>query len=359
MNFLLVLKKNRIPLICLLIATVALIYKKAGATNPVAYHEQEVTYENAKEAVTLSGTLTTPLGKGPFPAALLIHGYGAQTRDDEILGHKVFYVLADHLTRQGLAVLRFDKRGVGKSTGCYEIATSEDFASDVLAGIEFLKTQPQINHSHIGLIGHSEGGLIAPMAASKSNDVAFIVMLAAPAVNGEELLYEQGELILRSTGASAEEIAKDRLLREHLFAIVKQESDKEKAQIQIQEILAKEVTPEKMNELRSEIALLNTSWCRFFLTYDPAKTLSEINIPLLALNGTCDVQVSARQNLPVIAKALENNTACTIVELPSINHLFQTCTTGALSEYGQIEETIAPTVLNTISSWILEQTVPR
>ncbi|NGX31812.1 MAG: Esterase EstD [Chlamydiae bacterium] len=322
---------------------------------PYPYIEEEVSYENKVAGITLSGTLTLPCSKRTFPVVLLIAGSGPNDRDETILGHKPFLVLADHLTRNGIAVLRVDKRGVGKSTGNYDEATTEDFSSDVLAGIEYLKTRKEINFKQIGLIGHSEGGIIAPMIAAKSKDVAFIVMMAGCGVNGEKILYEQGLLIQRALGKSEDEIAKYKQFQEQMFSIVKQESNLEMAEAQLLEIM------KNQSEDLPAAKFINSQWFRDFLIYEPTSALKLVKIPVLALNGELDLQVSPKQNLPIIKKALKEggNKDYTIVQFPQLNHLFQTSKTGSISEYVKIEETIAPKVLNTISEWILDRTVKK
>src|SRR5215468_7170224 len=192
---------------------------------PFPYDEEEVSYENKGDGVKLAGTLTLPRGKASSPSVILITGSGPQNRNEELLGHKPFLVLADYLTRRGVAVLRVDDRGVGGSTGAVSTSTSENFAADALAGIEFLKGHKGIDAKRIGLIGHSEGGLIAPMVASQSNDVAFIVLLAGPGLPGEDILLAQGALILKASGAGPEALAKQRATQEMMFAVLKQEKD--------------------------------------------------------------------------------------------------------------------------------------
>ncbi|HZS10056.1 MAG TPA: alpha/beta hydrolase [Blastocatellia bacterium] len=337
---------------------------------PYPYNEEEVSYENkAAAGVKLAGTLTLPRSPGPFPVVLLITGSGPQDRNEALLGHKPFLVLADHLTRQGIAVLRVDDRGVGKSTGRFGDATSEDFAGDALAGVEYLKTRREINPKQIGLIGHSEGGLIAPMVAAKSKDVAFIVLMAGPGVTGEEILYAQGSLIARAAGAAEPEIAKNRKLQEQMFAIVKQEKDPAAAEKKLREaadaVLAglteeqKKAASAKPAAIEAQIKSVNSPWFRYFLTYDPRPALKAVTVPVLALNGELDLQVPPKQNLPVIAKALEEggNRDFKTVELPKLNHLFQTAKTGSVAEYTKIEETISPAALTVMSEWIIERTI--
>lgn len=334
---------------------------------PFPYTEEHISYDNLKAGVTLSGTLTLPTSKGPFPVVLLIAGSGPIDRDETVFGHKPFLVLADYLTRQGIAVLRFDKRGCGKSTGNYDKATSQDFSDDVLAGIAYIKSRQEVNSNQIGLIGHSEGGIIAPMVAAKSKDVAFVVLMAGTGVNGEEILYEQCALIQRAVGATEDTINQCRKFQEQMFTLVKTEPDPQIAAEQMQEIAKnykatlletqEKVTLEHLERLAARV---NTDWFRYYLTFDPSTTLKQVRVPVLVLNGELDLQVSSKQNLLVISKILEEsgNKDFTIVELPKLNHFFQTCETGSIAEYAKIEETISPSVLNLITEWVLERTVP-
>jgi len=331
---------------------------------PYPYNEEEVSYENKRDGVRLAGTLTLPRGKASFPAVILITGSGPQNRNEELLGHKPFLVLADYLTRQGIAVLRVDDRGVGGSTGSIPNSTSENFAADVLAGIEFLKGRKGINQKQIGLIGHSEGGLIAPMVAAQSNDVAFIVLLAGPGLPGEEILYLQGAAILKASGASAEVLARQRASQEMIFAIVKQEKDNAVAEKKVREGFDKQMAglseAEKAQANQSpdaQITAVLSPWFRYFLTYDPRPTLAKVKCPVLALNGENDLQAPVTENLREIEATLKaaGNKDVTIVRLPKLNHLFQTSETGSPGEYGKIEETFAPVALKTIGDWILKR----
>src|SRR5215831_13352939 len=331
---------------------------------PYPYDEEEVGYENRRDGVKLAGTLTFPRGKGPFPAVLLITGSGPQDRNESVFGHKPFLVLADYLTRQGIAVLRVDDRGIGGSTGSVPNSTSENFATDVMAGIEFLKSHKGINPKQIGLIGHSEGGLIAPMVAAQSNDVAFIVLLAGPGLPGEEILYLQGAAILKASGASAEVLARQRASQEMIFAIVKQEKDNAVAEKKVREGFDKQMAglseAEKAQANQTpdaQITAVLSPWFRYFLTYDPRPALARVKCPVLALNGENDLQVPVTENLREIEATLKaaGNKDVTIVRLPKLNHLFQPSETGSPGEYGKIEETFAPVALKTIGDWILKR----
>ncbi len=335
---------------------------------PYPYNEKEVMFENTAANVKLAGTLTTPRTKAPFPVVVLITGSGPQNRNEELLGHYPFWVLSDHLTRAGIAVLRFDDRGVGKSTGTFSTATSADFASDVLAAIAYLKTRPEINVRKMGLIGHSEGGLIAAMCAVQSKDVAFIVMMAGTGVPGDELIHAQTALLMRAEGMPETQIRGNQKNQAQMFAIVKTEQDAAVAEKKLMEIVAAAVaaappTQKKTVEatLTNQIKLYNSPWFRYFLSFDPRPTLRQVKVPVLALNGALDLQVPPQQNLTEIAKALRagGNKKAQIVELPRLNHLFQTTQTGAFSEYAKLDETISPTVLNLISEWIGKQVGKR
>jgi len=334
---------------------------------PYPYIEEELVYENKEAEITLAGTLTLPPGKGPSPVVLLISGSGPQDRNETIYNHRPFLVLADYLTRQGIAVLRVDDRGVGESTGDFSQATSEDFASDVLAGIEYLKTRKEINPEQIGLIGHSEGGLIAPMVAVKSPDVAFIVLMAGTGLTGEEILYLQGALIYRAMGVSEEEIIKNRQFNEKIFSLIKEEKDEKTIEEKLRQMFMAdwaELNDEEKSRigdpevfLKAQLQSLLSPWLKFFLTYDPKPTLSKVKCPVLAINGGKDLQVPPKENLSAIEEALVagGNKNFIIKELPGLNHLFQTAQTGLPDEYVKIEETISPVALKIISDWILEQ----
>ena len=333
---------------------------------PFPYFVEEVSYGNSE--ISLSGTLTLPKTTGPFPAVILIHGSSRLDRDETMLGHKPFLLMSDHFTRHGVAVLRFDKRGVGKSTGIYDNATIEDFCDDVAKGVEYLKSRPEIIRNQIGLVGHSEGGIVAPMLAAKSNDVAFIVQMAGTGVNGEEILCEQGILLHRADGVDEEMIAIDTQVRKIFTGIVKKETNRDVAKEQIHEVLAKflsgltenQKTWVKIHSIVTEelIKRFNSPWGHFHFSYEPSTALRHITIPTLVLNGELDLVVSPKQNLPFIDEALKEagNKDYTIIELPKLNHAFQTCVIGSWAEYEQIEETIAPSALNIMTDWILERT---
>ncbi len=326
---------------------------------PYPYTETEVTFDSKAAGVKLAGTLTAPKGDGPFPAVVLITGSGPQDRDETLMGHKPFLVIADHLTRHGIAVLRFDDRGVGKSTGEHDKATSADFAEDVAGAVAFLKTRKEIGK--IGLMGHSEGGLIAPMVAAKTADVAFIVLLAGPGLSGDEILFSQGKALIKGAGKSDEDAKTARAIQEKLFALVKKDATAEEVMTEADALVA--ALPEKdRKEFRegggkARIGILTSPWYRAFIKYDPRPTLRQVKCPVLAVNGELDIQVLPKENLAEIEKALKEgkNPDVTIKEFPKLNHLFQTAKTGMVAEYGHIEETFAPEALEAVTAWVLKR----
>jgi uncharacterized protein len=335
---------------------------------PYPYIEEEVSYENKADAVKLAGTLTLPRTKGPFPAVVLITGSGSQDRNETIAGHRPFLVLADHLTRLGIAVLRVDDRGMGGSSRGSDTATSENYVKDVLSGVEFLKHRAEIDSRQIGLIGHSEGGMIAPMAAIASKDVSFIVMMAGTGLPGDEVIQIQTDLLLKAQGAGEEGRRLTRELFAEVFGILKKKDDKATAEKQIREALAAKtaaMTEAQRKGISQMVTVIETQlqqfylseWFRFFLRYDPRPTLKQVKIPVLAINGEKDLQAAPNENLDAISAALKEggNKDFSIVRLPQLNHLFQTSQTGMPTEYGEIAETISPVALKTISDWILNR----
>jgi fermentation-respiration switch protein FrsA (DUF1100 family) len=321
---------------------------------PYPYREEEVSYNNKLQNVTLAATLTIPPGKGPFPAVVLITGSGAQDRDESLLGHKPFLVLSDYLTRHGIVVLRADDRGTAKSTGDFSTATTADFATDTEAGIAYLQTRPEVDLHKIGLIGHSEGGVIAPMIAARNKDVAFIVMMAGTGVPGDQILVAQNRAIEIAGGKTPEEAAKDGAKEREILTLIETEKDDAVLDKELKQKLTGKVGEAQIG---MQIKQITSPWFRFFLTYDPATALRKVTCPVLALNGSLDTQVPPKLNLPAIRKALEDggNKHFEVDELPGLNHLFQTAKTGAPSEYAEIEETISPLALDQMSTWILKQ----
>ena len=329
---------------------------------PYPYREEQVTFANQKAQVSFAGALTLPSGPGPFPAAILIAGSGPHDRDEDVAGHRPFLVLADHLTRKGIAVLRYDKRGIGKSTGNYDQATTEDFASDATAALDYLKSRKEINSKKIGLIGHSEGGLIAPMIASHSSDVAWIVLLAAPGLTGEQIMLLQSELILRAAGFDDGRIAKARDFNLQSYALARKERDPEGLEAKLTDLVDSTgmSTTLPPTTLKPQARMMTTAWFRFFLDYDPVPALKKTQCPVLAVNGDKDLQIASKENLSQIEKALQEggNKDFQTHEFAGLNHLFQHAPTGSPTEYGGIQETFAPEAFTFVSDWVLKHASP-
>jgi len=321
---------------------------------PYPYREEDVTYENHEAGIKLAATLTIPQGQGPFPAVVLITGSGAQDRDETMEGHKPFLVLADYLTRKGIAVLRTDDRGTAKSGGNFATATSADFATDAESGLVYLKARPEIDAHKIGIIGHSEGGGIAPMIAARNRDVAFIVIMAGFGVRGDLILPAQAVAGNEAEGMSHEAAVQTGILERQVLELIENEKDPAALRRKMHQALKDQLTAAQIEQ---NYLQMTSPRYRYFLAYDPAVELRKVRCPVLALNGSKDTQVLAGQNLPAIRKALEEggNRDFEVDEMPGLNHLFQPAKTGGLSEYRQIAITIAPEVLEKISGWILKR----
>ena len=313
---------------------------------PYPYREEDLTYENRAAGIKLGATLTLPNGTGRFPAVILITGSGQQDRDESLLGHKPFLVLADYLTRKGIAVLRSDDRGAGKSGGVFPTATNADFADDAGAAIAYLKTRREIDPTRIGLIGHSGGGIVASMVAVRRRDVAFIVSMAGPGVRGDKVIVTQVVASAEAEGVPHATAIEEGSRQRRVEDLIMQGNDDAALKEKLRPILGAKTD--------AVVPQFTTPWHREFLSYDPAPTLRKVSCPVLAMIGERDVQVLPKQNLPEIRKALQEggNKHFEVVEMPGLNHLFQTARTGAVSEYGKIEETISPSALDKIGGWI-------
>lgn len=340
---------------------------------PLPYRVQNVEISHSEESVTLSGTLTLPEGSGPYPAAVLVSGSGPQDRDESLFGHRPFLVLADYLTRAGIAVLRYDDRGVGDSSGDFADATSEDFATDAIAAVEFLTGVEGIDPDRVGIIGHSEGGIVAPMAAVRSDRVAFIVCLAGPGSPGRDLLELQTRLIMEASGVPAPLVALNLRLQSELLGRLQEAGDAEGAvEVAKRElesswgglpraaIAALGLASEVDRALEELVGSVASPWMFFFLDFDPATAFQHVEVPVLALNGTLDLQVPPEPNLRLIEEAVKRggNPNVTTMELEGLNHLFQSAETGLPSEYGRIEETMSPDALRIVSDWIHAEVPP-
>ncbi|MCH2045250.1 MAG: alpha/beta fold hydrolase [Saprospiraceae bacterium] len=324
---------------------------------PFSYKTEEVKFKNTKAAVELAGTLSYPKEGEAHAVVILISGSGPQNRDCFLLGHKPFLVIADHLTKQGIAVLRYDDRGVGASTGNFSAATSEDFGSDVQAAIDFLKTHDKIDPKKIGLIGHSEGGLIAPMVAAGNEDVAFVVSMAGPGMAGKDLLPEQIRLISEATAIKQEKIDREYKRGKKMFSIIAKETIAEKREEALIKFLKKEEKDITDEEIKKVLKQYTSPWFVYFMRYDPRQDWQKVVCPVLAINGVKDLQVPVDENLAGIEKSLQKagNKDVTIRKIENQNHLFQTCTTGHPAEYSVIDETFSPKTLELIVTWINER----
>lgn len=328
---------------------------------PYPYKLMDAEFRNYKADISLAGTITYPSDTGSYPAVVLVSGSGPQNRDEEIMGHKPFAVLADYLTRKGIAVLRYDDRGVAKSGGSYAGATSADFGDDAEAGVEYLKTLDFVNPSKIGIIGHSEGGLIAFMLAARLNDLAFIVSMAGPGTSGRRIIEDQTEYISRLSGVPEVTIKESYLVNSLIYDIMEDKEDSSTGINRIKDTVSayysdlgydEKIINQIVNNIGNSISLSTYNWLRYFIMTEPQDYLKMIKCPVLAINGSKDSQVLADINIEGIRSGLENNENADIRIYPGLNHLFQQCETGLLNEYSQIDETISPEVLNDIAGWI-------
>lgn len=338
---------------------------------PLPYKSNEVQFNSANKEVMLAGTLTMPEGSGPFSAVVLISGSGPQNRDEELLSHKPFLVLSDYLTRLGFAVLRYDDRGVGKSTGDFSKATLLDFADDAEGAFEYLLSRPEIAKKKIGLAGHSEGGMIAPVVASRNHQVAFIVLLAGPGQRSTDLMADQARLVSLAAGESEASVNEAVALNQKLFAILMQQPNDSLAALEMKNLVTAEVgaaktltdaeKKEHIEQLPITLRKILNPWFRTFIAWDPSPWLEKVKCPVLAINGTTDLQVPSAKNLPLVDAALRRggNQRVKVVELNGLNHLFQHSATGNPMEYGTIEETFAPEALEAIGGWMKEVAASR
>jgi hypothetical protein len=340
---------------------------KVAAPEAVPYKEEEVTFRNGE--VTLAGTLTLPQGSGPFPAVVLISGSGPENRDEEIFGFKIFRVLADALTRKGIAVLRYDDRGVGSSSAGADSDTSETYAGDVEAAVQYLKGRPEIDLRHIGLLGHSEGGIIGPMVAVGSPDVAFVILMSGTGVPGSRILREQARLINEASGLSPAEVKEKDDLQKRVIdaALTGQGWDAVKADLLAEYRKAAAAMSDSERQalgdidtwaaavVDAQVAAFDSPWMQFFLRHDPALVLELVKVPVLALFGGLDLQVPAEENRAAVEKALEKggNKDVSVVLFPDANHLFQKAVTGSPTEYATLKPEFVSGFLETISEWIL------
>lgn len=367
-----ILHRIALPIFLLLIATSCNnkpdTKRPQEPEKPFPYHVEEVTFKNEKDSLTLAGTLTMPEKEGTYPVVILISGSGAQNRNEEVFGHKPFLVIADYFTRPGIAVLRYDDRGFGKSTGDYQSSTLIDFSKDVESAISFLKTRPNINPNKIGLVGHSEGALVGAITASKSDDVSFLVSMAGPGQSVDKLFFLQHKLMSQAKGIPKDKIARCLKIEKKLFELVKSSTNVDTLKKQLTNHLeanykdyhflngTKGSLEEKIKEevnFYTSISLVDE-----LKNFTPSTYFKKVKCPVLALGGSKDLHVPTKENIEAIKKALEEgeNYNVTTKIFPNLNHFFQECTTGLPSEIEQIEQTISPLVLEEMATWIASQT---
>lgn len=349
------------------IAKKEVVIRPQEPQKPYGYYTEDVNFENRKENFTLAGTLSLPQKEGIFPAVILISGSGPQNRDEEVFGHKPFLVLSDYLTKNGIAVLRFDDRGTAESKGNFQTATSFDFAADVESAVNYLRSRKEINKKKIGLIGHSEGGIIAPMLAAKDKEISFIVLIAGTGIIGSDLLLLQQELIGRANGISETELQKNKKESKAAFDLIQKFENNDSLKLELGSFIKQHLDDEILAQIqngmslddfiKNQVDVLTTPWMYNFLNYDPSIILEKVKCPVLALNGSKDLQVPSKINLDAIETALKKakNKNITIKELAGLNHLFQECETGSPVEYAKIEQTFSPTALKEIADWIKSQ----
>ncbi|HEV7379848.1 MAG TPA: alpha/beta fold hydrolase [Dyadobacter sp.] len=334
---------------------------------PYPYRAEEVQFKNDSDKVTLAGTLTLPANKGKFPAVILITGSGPQNRDEEVFGHKPFLILADHLTKKGIAVLRYDDRGTASSTGDFQTATTVDFSRDAESALAYLKTRNDIDTNQIGVVGHSEGGMVAGMVAARRADVAFVILLASPAINMQDMLVKQDGLIAGSFGVSEKEVEEMKKINRQAYELVASNlsTDSLRSRLTILtknnemklpgQLIPPGMTKEQLRE--ANVQRFSSAWFRYIMNYVPSIDLAKIKCPVLAINGEKDLQVTHDDNLAAIHHILtqSGNTNVTTKTLKNLNHFFQECETGSPKEYAEIEQTFSPDALNTVSDWLKHQ----
>jgi len=333
---------------------------------PFPYAAEDVIYANKDHSIQYGATITIPQGEGSFPAVILITGSGQQNRDEELFGHKPFAVIADFLTRQGYVVLRVDDRGIGKTTGNADSATSRDYADDVNVGLDYLRSRKEVDKSKIGMLGHSEGGMIAQIVAAERPDIAFVISLAGPGEKITDLMREQSKAIMESAGASKEVIdASLRFNQMVIIPVITAPTDTI-ARLAAKTIFANlfknysKATIEAATGVTGEQDLMNLvgvyrqPWMRYFFQYNPDQYIRKMKGKVLVLNGEKDIQVVSKSNLAGWKASLAKSGVkkYDVVELPGLNHLFQHCKTCSVPEYAQIEETISPEVLEIIGNWM-------
>lgn len=348
------------------------LYRPQTPMPPFSYKSENVLYSNENNSIRYGATITMPFGEGPFPAVVLITGSGQQNRDEEIAEHKPFAVIADFLTRNGFAVLRVDDRGMGQTTGDVFSATTLDFANDINTALNYLLSRNEIDKGRLGLIGHSEGGMIAPMLASKRKDISAIVLLAAPGRNNMDLLIEQNEAIQKANGIPETYVKEYIDLYSSLLLLIRNTTDMKITRNAITDTVdswlkktSKDIIiattginddQKRIRYIDGMVAVSGSPWFQYFLRYNPQDYLEKLRCNVFALNGKKDIQIISKSNLSGIGEALKRSEAkhYKIKEYEELNHLFQKCKACTINEYGVLEETFSVEALNDISIWLKE-----
>lgn len=343
MTFPLILKKGAVE-------TVVELKRPQTPKPPYAYYTEDVTFKNETEGNLLAGTLAAPGEGKDFPVMVMITGSGAQNRDEELFGHKPFLIIADYLAKQGIGTLRLDDRGVGGSEPGKPGATSEDFAGDISSAVNFLAAR---GYTNIGLIGHSEGGMIAPMVNVMNNKLKFMVLMAGPGIPITELMKLQTYEVSKAAGVPEEQAKAAVVANSKLYTFINNYKGDD-LETDLRVLMQKEMPGLPEAQLESSVKQVANPWFRYFLAFDPDKYLSQAKVPVLAINGSLDTQVTSGENLEGIRRSLTRagNKKFDIMEFENLNHLFQTAKTGSPAEYGTIEETISPKVLEKIGTWV-------
>jgi pimeloyl-ACP methyl ester carboxylesterase len=335
---------------------------------PFPYQTRDVTIPSVN-GIKLAGTLTIPAGRGPFPAVVLVPGSGREDRDESFVGHKPFLVFADYLARHGIASLRYDDRGVAKSTGIFAGATSADLANDAEAAVHFVESQPDVARSKVGIVGHSEGGMIGAMIAARSPDVAFLVMLAAPGLPGDSVVMLQKQALFTHNGLDPVQMRQAMRFTRQVYDLAKSNLDSATATTKIQALTRNYIASLSGDEqanadndgLEASAAAVTGAWFRYLLRYDPRTAIDRVHVPVLAVGGALDDQVTSRENLPAIDAALKaaGNRDYRIVTVPNVNHSLQTVPSAGNTDPEAIDETVSPAVLDLVTSWIAQRFAPK
>ncbi|WP_227607467.1 alpha/beta hydrolase family protein [Hymenobacter translucens] len=338
------------PLVLAKLAPVAAT-AKAGKLPP-PYRVEDVAFTNTKANLRLEGTLTIPAGPGPFAAVVLVSDSGPQDRDATTDNYRPFGAIADYLTRRGFAVLRFDDRGTGKSGGAFASATTADFVTDAQAGMNFLRARPEIDIERIGLVGHGEGANVAMMAATQPLPPAFVVSLAGFGLAGGEALIQQQVGVMRSVGADAAKLDEMVKRQRSMQEIIRQVADNDQAQAIVANMLRQSNSAMDEATARLGAVQFTSPWYRYFLNMNPAVTMAQVRCPVLAINGTKDLQVAADANLSAIEKGLKGNRDVTVKKLNGVNHLLQSDPAEWTIVAGERQPTISPQMLEAMREWI-------